>query len=97
MVLEYKGTINKLQKEIIEGLTTLFIVWKNYTEFTNTSNLPSFTNKKGAEALLQFFFKQSDDSIFSYLKTLKNAFYAKVLDNRAHRNTHNSDTSRTAK
>ena len=71
MVLEYEGAIKKLQKEFVEGMVKLFVVWTNYFKFANPLNMPSFTNEEGAEALLQLYFKQSDDSIYEYLKTTK--------------------------
>ena len=93
MVWEYEGAIKKLHKEFVEGLYRLLIIWINYHKFADPDNMPPFTNEETAEALLQLFFEQSDETLFAYLKATKETL-KKTLENRA-TTTYNSDTSRT--
>ena len=94
MTWELEGAIKKLHKEFVEGLEKLLIIWINFYKFADPDNMPPFTNEEGTEALLQLFFEQSDDSLFSYLKTTREIFKT-ILENRASRSNYNSTISRT--
>ena len=83
MEMELSGAINKHQKTFVEGLLELFSYWICYLKACDPENCPPFSNDKGAEVLLQMFFKGAPSEIFEYLHSDKDSFLKKIIIPRA--------------
>ena len=96
--------MTKIEKEELK--TTIFLIngWIklleymiNYYKFANPDLSPPFTNKEGAEALLQKYFCSANNNIFKYLNTTKRIFLEENVNPRVERITYLSYTNITDK